>query len=120
MIDAMPTANCRSCGLPIRWAYTSSAKRIPLDPDPVPGGNLVVVDAHGQVVDAALARSLVARGVASVQVARRGKRSVDPELPHWRSHFATCRYAAGHRHRKVNVDPEGRGVVDVPTQGQLL
>jgi hypothetical protein len=32
-------------------------------------------------------------------VARRGPRSIDPELPHWRSHFATCAHAAAHRRR---------------------
>lgn len=94
------TPTCSSCGAPVRWARTSSGKAIPLDAEPDPAGNLLVVDQHGQVVPASVARSAVTRGLAHVQVARRGPRSIDPELPHWRSHFATCAHAAAHRRTK--------------------
>lgn len=31
---------CRSCKRPIRWAVTTKGRRIPLDPEPVAGGNV--------------------------------------------------------------------------------
>lgn len=32
---------CRACGAPIRWAITTAkGRRIPLDPEPRPDGNL--------------------------------------------------------------------------------
>jgi hypothetical protein len=34
---------CRSCKAPIVWVSTALGKRLPLDPDPVEGGNLVVI-----------------------------------------------------------------------------
>jgi hypothetical protein len=106
------TPTCSSCGAPIRWARTSSGKAIPLDADPDHGGNLLVVDRHGVTVPPAVARAAVERGYAHVQVARRGHRSIDPDLPHWRSHFASCPKAAHHRTRSVKV-------VEMP-QGRLL
>jgi hypothetical protein len=36
-------AGCRSCGAPIRWVVTEKGKRIPLDRDPQPDGNIVPV-----------------------------------------------------------------------------
>jgi hypothetical protein len=107
------TPTCSSCGAAIRWARTSSGKAIPLDADPVPHSNLLVVDQHGQAVPAAVARAAVERGYAHVQVARRGLRTVDPDLPRWRSHFVTCPRAERHRTRSVKV-------VEAPAQGQLL
>jgi len=36
------SATCRSCGAPILWSRTENNKPIPLDPEPVPGGNVVL------------------------------------------------------------------------------
>jgi hypothetical protein len=50
----MSTPVCRSCGARIRWArFTRSGKVVPLDADPVPGGNVVVVgeDRDGPLID---------------------------------------------------------------------
>lgn len=106
-------ATCSSCGARITWARTSSGKAIPLDVGDDPTGNLMVVDRHGVTLPAPVARAAVERGYATVMVARRGHRSIDPDLPHWRSHFATCPHATHHRVRKVaNVDTE-------PEPGQL-
>lgn len=33
-------STCRSCGATIRWAVTEKGKRIPLDADPSPRGNM--------------------------------------------------------------------------------
>lgn len=35
-------APCRGCGATVLWAVTVGKKKIPLDPDPNPGGNVVV------------------------------------------------------------------------------
>lgn len=40
-----PDGKCRSCGAAIRWAVSANTGgRIPLDPQPVEGGNLGVVE----------------------------------------------------------------------------
>jgi hypothetical protein len=47
-----PAQACRSCDAPIRWVKTTTGKRMPLDAEPVPDGNLVLVDGVATVVDA--------------------------------------------------------------------
>ncbi len=72
---------CRSCGASIMWAVTSKGRKpIPLNPEPVEGGNIVL---H--------------RGLAIIE--KNGERFGDGE-PHYVSHFATCPNAAKHRNRK--------------------
>lgn len=70
-------ATCRSCGRPVVWSQTEAGKYIPLDPEPVYDGN-VVLEAHG-----ALARVVAPR--------RDVKRHI--------SHFVTCPNAGQHRRR---------------------
>lgn len=69
---------CRTCHQRIVWARTAAGKAIPLDPDPVPGGNVVLV-----------------AGVATVLGPIAGAYSLDP--PRHQSHFATCPQADSHR-----------------------
>lgn len=33
-------ARCRGCGAPIIWAVTATSKRIPINPEPHPTGNI--------------------------------------------------------------------------------
>lgn len=41
---------CRSCGASIVWATTARGKSMPLDPEPVDGGNVeAVADANGKL-----------------------------------------------------------------------
>lgn len=40
---------CRGCGNPLLWVETEHGRPMPLDPDPVPGGN-VVIDASGVAI----------------------------------------------------------------------
>lgn len=56
----------RGCGAPVIWATTPRGKNIPLDPEPVAGGNLEL-----------------RAGIAMVVTA-------DPEVRRYRSHFASC------------------------------
>ncbi|HVA92762.1 MAG TPA: hypothetical protein VNL71_23320 [Chloroflexota bacterium] len=39
---ALPQQPCARCGSPIIWAITTADKRIPLDVDPNPRGNVVL------------------------------------------------------------------------------
>jgi hypothetical protein len=92
---------CSSCGAAITWARSSSGKAIPLDVEPDQGGNLLAVDQHGTTLPADVARRIVAEGRGRVVVVRRGHRTMDPDVPHWRSHFATCDHPELHLARKV-------------------
>jgi len=74
---------CQSCGKPIQWCVTAKGKRIPVDPDPVPDGNLVLVDDHAEPAQPTKALPVPAD-------AGRG-------TPRYKSHLATCPNAAGHR-----------------------
>lgn len=38
----MTVRHCRNCRAPIRWEVTSHGKRIPLDIDPNPDGNVIL------------------------------------------------------------------------------
>lgn len=77
-------ATCRSCQAPIRWVTTTAGRRMPIDPTPSPGGNVVLREDHlaavlaGDVLDAARAA----------------------DVPTYLSHFATCPHAAKYRDRK--------------------
>lgn len=39
--DAIPLQRCRSCNEAVRWVVTVAGKRMPLDPDMCPDGNVV-------------------------------------------------------------------------------
>ena len=72
---------CSSCSAPIRWAVTGAGARIPLDPDPVADGNLVIeVDTDPPEV----------RFVSKARPAPDG-------AARFVTHFATCPNAASHR-----------------------
>lgn len=60
---------CRSCGAEIRWARTSAGKRMPLDAEPNPNGNVELTN-----------------GVAVVHA--QPPAFVDGEI--FMPHFATC------------------------------
>lgn len=74
--------SCRSCGAPIEWALTTAGKRMPLDLEPAPQGNLVLDDDG------------VVWAVAAAPVALLAKKP-----PLRQSHFATCPNANHHRKR---------------------
>lgn len=70
--------HCRSCGEAILWARTVNGKPMPLDPEPVRGGNV-----------------RLEKGTAHVL----GPLEADAEPRLYVSHFATCPQAASHRKR---------------------
>lgn len=78
------SSTCRSCGRPIVWTKTQTGKNSPVDPDPVPDGNLVLVS------------STVDGKVHFEQFAYRPE-AHNAERKRYRSHFATCPNAKQHR-----------------------
>ncbi len=86
MSRKLNAAVCRSCGASVVWGRTPAGKAIPLDAEPVDGGNLgirddgTVVSSHGFPAGAAL----------------------------YVTHFATCPNAGQHRKTtKGRETPDG-------------
>lgn len=78
-------AECRTCGRPILWVVVAATnKRMPLNPDPDPTGNVV---------------RLSGDTVRVLTHDERTKRLAMPGGPGplYLSHFATCRDSAAHR-----------------------
>lgn len=75
------SATCESCRAPIRWAQTEKGKLIPIDYEPVRGGNLLLVALDPR--DAPLARPATAQD--------------SDTLERFVSHFASCPNADRHR-----------------------
>lgn len=42
--------HCRSCLAPIRWATTTTGRRMPLNPEPIPGGKWVISAVTGKLL----------------------------------------------------------------------
>lgn len=75
---------CRGCGSAMRWAVTDRGKGIPLDPEPVDIGNLVLDGEEGD-------------GRPRVRYVRKGEDT--GILPRYVAHFVTCPEAKGFRKR---------------------
>lgn len=71
---------CRSCKAPVLWTRTAAGKAMPLDPEPNPAGNVVLVKGVAVVLG-----KRAAEGVAAVEGTR--------YMPHW----ATCPNAKEHK-----------------------
>lgn len=72
-------SRCRSCDQLIAWCLTPKGKRMPVDPEPDPDGNVIVWSALGQQ------RCRVVKTDEHVHGMR------------YTSHFATCPHADEHR-----------------------
>lgn len=70
---------CSSCGARIRWAKTPRGRMIPLDPERVEDGNIVL--------DSSLFGETIAR-------------QVDDRSGTHRTHFVSCPYSDQHRRRR--------------------
>lgn len=76
MSDRLPvTAPCSTCGAPVHWGVTASGRRMPLDPGPDEGGDLVLEDGRFVAFEPLL----------------------HGDVPRYVSHFATCPDAEQHR-----------------------
>lgn len=70
-------AECRSCHAPVRWCITAAnGKRMPIDPEPVPDGNVWIVRIEGGMPVVGVALS--AAGVPPTEALR------------YQSHFVSC------------------------------
>jgi hypothetical protein len=95
-------ARCSSCRRPIWYGLTINRKRMPMDPQPVEDGN-VVMDWLEQVMDQLAGADEDGPGEAlpHVRVLRKDE-VVDPDVPRYVSHFVTC--PSAQRHRKKRGD----------------
>lgn len=73
--------HCGSCKAPVVWVITEKGKRMPLDKEPVPNGNIIVLN----------------NGIAHFLLK---DEPVKPETKRYVSHFATCPNAGQHRKGK--------------------
>lgn len=92
LTETLPTAapsTCRSrtCGARIRWVVTEAGKRMPLDYDPSPDGNVIAVEVKGE---------RRARVLGSPSDVPEGTQA-------WRSHFASCVEPQVYRKHKGKV-----------------
>lgn len=79
----MTAGTCRSCGAPVRWVKTNTGRPMPLDPEPVPTGNVVMC-----------------LGLAHVL-----REDRDPQVERFNAHFVTCPHAAQHRKPRTRPKP---------------
>lgn len=84
-------SRCRSCGASIQWAITDEKRNmIPLDPEPVEHGNVVVKDPH----------FATHRGTAWLVHVLNDVEVIGPRIdgePLYVKHFFTCPNADRHR-----------------------
>lgn len=77
---------CRSCCAPVLWTITEAGERMPVDPDPVADGNLVLsVRLAGTDAEHLRSRAFAPLFDRHLQAHR------------FRSHFASCPNADQHR-----------------------
>lgn len=74
--------SCKSCNRPVIWCRTANAKKMPVDPDPAPNGNVEVTEVNGIYL-------------ATVHA----QRPFGLDAPLHLSHFVTCPNADSHRKR---------------------
>ncbi len=73
-----PTVPCSGCGIHIAWRFTPKGAKLPLDPDPVPTGNVVIN------------RSGIAVVLDRERLKKLEAREDRDRWPLYVSHFATC------------------------------
>lgn len=78
---------CRSCHASVLWAVTEAGKRIPLDPTPITGGNVILTGEQDPETG-----SPIVRVVGSTM-----ELGEDPARARYVSHFVTCPNADAHR-----------------------
>lgn len=81
-------SRCRSCTAEVFWARTASGKLIPIDAEPVDGGNVHVVTRRADGTP------------ATIRVATQDELGIHPDKSTYVSHFATCPSANEHRSKR--------------------
>jgi hypothetical protein len=74
-IADLPRVRCKGCDEWMVWLLTTQGRAMPLDPDPVPNGNIVIVRDGG--------------GGLLAEVLRRTDTPA-PGTPRYQSHFSSC------------------------------
>ncbi len=49
-MSVAPIVDCNRCGAEIRWYRTENGKPMPVDADPNPEGNVILVDGYAHVL----------------------------------------------------------------------
>ncbi len=83
------SASCRSCGADIIWAVTSTGSRMPVDAQPVDGGNVLLTERGAPVSGNPPLATVVGKQAQPNLFGDDGPRYV--------SHFSTCPNADSHR-----------------------
>ena len=78
-------SECKSCGQPIEWAKTETGKWMPVDPAPVPGGNLSIDRSSWPPV-----ATVMRPGEGAVQLALGAGGQQEGETLGHVSHFKSC------------------------------
>lgn len=87
-MDKWETSTCRSCGAPVIWALTEAGKRIPVDPEPMAGGNIVLSDKPFRPRPDGVGPAVYIPRAHILSQAEGMTRRPAPEAR--QSHFATC------------------------------
>lgn len=90
-------AHCGSCGAPIEWVLTEKGKRMPVDFQRVPTGNIVL--SHRHVGEPAVAVYQTPEQIETLRKQKAARGETGP-LTLFISHFATCPNAGQHRKKK--------------------
>ena len=86
-------SRCKGCSAVMIWATTEGGSAIPLNPDPVAGGNIVMTSVPG------------AGGPDAPSSLRATYVTPDPAVPRYVAHFTTC--PAAKKFRKAGVKSSG-------------
>jgi hypothetical protein len=94
---------CRSCRALIVWCETTSGRRMPVDLDRVPEGNVKLIwrKHYDEPLALVLGSRQLERERAEVAAAHEQGISEERELLLYTSHFATCRHAERWRRRRT-------------------
>lgn len=91
-------SRCRSCHAEILWVVTAAGRRMPVDAEPVEGGNVAITGVNGRQQFAAVVLGPADRLRAELDDGRR-----------YVSHYATCPDADQWRNRpKPLIDGPGQ------------
>lgn len=95
--DAAGQARCSMCSAPMRWVLTEGNRRMPLDAEPNPAGNVLLIERDGKV------RARVLGGPDL---------PVRDDLTAWMPHFNTCPDSAEFKRRKHAAAPRCKACRD--------